>query len=930
MITYLLNFVLCSGLLLLVYKLFLQSESLYRFNRFYLLSSLVFAMIVPMITIKVLPREAAFVASQTSIQPVAVVDNEFVHQPINEPIPRQNPAQLVPAGSTVTPQQNNEPTIFTYQNIKLGLFALYLLGAIGLQIRFIKNLYQINRTIALNPGIGKDGTNLVLIDGDITPHSFLQYIFLNKKDYEAGVIEPEIICHEQTHVRQHHSLDVIFVELVQIVCWFNPFIPLFRKAIQLNHEFLADETVILNYENTPAYQHLLLAKVSQANSLYLTSQFNYLTPKKRLIMMTKTTSTKIALLKQLALAPVFVVAVLLFSHKVIAQSKPTIEKPINDTASARKNDFFTLDPVANFKVIPPAKQDAKGKVLRAYASILTQYKLLPIPPNTKRFVLYEVVKLPKEVRLHLQDLYDQMSKQQREEQIIQFGPLLLPAHQTKPTAKDFALWTRDTKCQMWIDGKKINNAELAKHSPSEFAHFGYQGIRTIKDYRKNKSNIYLMTPAYFKMDRKQTKEDHYQLPGLNANYRQDFDAKRVAAAIGFIGFASKTVSASKTDAPQSVLDEYTAILTKNNLPYKEDEQVNVSPPFPPADRERLETLYKQMSRDQQANQYVRFMQPFPPPAKCYPTDQQLTTWQDAVKYGVWLDGKRIKNSELAKYKAADFDYMSFSRLMPIAVKNDKFNYQVELMTKPYYAKYRDQILKKKDLLIYIPKDKWKMRPAGAVEKNGEEFVTAKKEDSIKVTTIKYDATGGAILFAKNDAPQYVIDQYRALLKKFRLPCQKGSTINLKPNFTAADREQLKALYLQMSRKQQLEQYVWVRPKDPMPYRTKHNPPTQQQLMAWQHTTVPNYLIIINNHWLKNNSELSKYKLSDFYSASVSVGHMLGLYNGGHPRTIKGTFYNIRLETNGFFEESLKEISAKQEWSIDQFSKEREELVMANW
>jgi hypothetical protein len=65
----------------------------------------------------------------------------------------------------------------------------------------------------------------------------------------------------------------------------------------------------------------------------------------------------------------------------------------------------------------------------------------------------------------------------------------------------------------------------------------------------------------------------------------------------------------------------------------------------------------------------------------------LVTWQDAIKDGVWIDDERVKNADLAKYKLADFDYVSYWRLMPLAVKNDKFHYQIELMTPAFYEKF---------------------------------------------------------------------------------------------------------------------------------------------------------------------------------------------------------------------------------------------------
>jgi TonB family protein len=151
------------------------------------------------------------------------------------------------------------------------------------------------------------------------PHSFLNYVFIYKEDYVKGNIEKEIFNHELAHVRQRHSLDILFIELITLFAWINPILYLYRRAIQLNHEFLADEFVVNSVTSPHDYQLLLLDKAMQPSVLVLSSSFNYLQTRKRIIMMTKKTSYRIAILKQIALIPVIVATGFIFSTKVIAQ-----------------------------------------------------------------------------------------------------------------------------------------------------------------------------------------------------------------------------------------------------------------------------------------------------------------------------------------------------------------------------------------------------------------------------------------------------------------------------------------------------------------------------------------------------------------------------------------------------------------------------------
>src|SRR5690606_22385705 len=119
-----------------------------------------------------------------------------------------------------------------------------------------------------------------------------------------------------------HSWDVVFVELLMVFFWFNPFLYIYRKSIRTNHEFLADEEVLNHHSDTTAYQHLLLEKIPVKSQTTMSSSFNYLVTKKRLIMMTKKTSRLKTVALKFFSIPLLAVVMLLFSEKVSAQIEP--------------------------------------------------------------------------------------------------------------------------------------------------------------------------------------------------------------------------------------------------------------------------------------------------------------------------------------------------------------------------------------------------------------------------------------------------------------------------------------------------------------------------------------------------------------------------------------------------------------------------------
>ncbi len=215
---------------------------------------------------------------------------------------------------------------------------IYLIISLILTIRFIKNLVAIYLKTKQYEKIKKGKATLVLVNDLISPHTFWNYIFINKDEYYSNKIETELYTHELTHALQKHTFDILLIEVLQIVFWINPTYILLKKAIKLNHEFLADSNVITKHKNTSEYQYLLLNRAAWNNEYYLASNLNYLLTKKRLLMMTKQSSRTKILFKKLAVIPVLAGFTFLFAERVEAQEEiieiveetPEVQKPKND------------------------------------------------------------------------------------------------------------------------------------------------------------------------------------------------------------------------------------------------------------------------------------------------------------------------------------------------------------------------------------------------------------------------------------------------------------------------------------------------------------------------------------------------------------------------------------------------------------------------
>ncbi len=155
--------------------------------------------------------------------------------------------------------------------------------------------------------------------GNVLPHSFLNFIFVNGEDYLKNDIDRRILLHELFHVRQKHLLDILLTGFLRVFFWFNPFLYFFKKAIQLNHEFLADQAVVEKFGEGHSYQTLLLRELSKQLSPALTSASNYFITKQQLIIITMPSSFVSTVCRKVAVVPVFIVAAFLFSTKTYAK-----------------------------------------------------------------------------------------------------------------------------------------------------------------------------------------------------------------------------------------------------------------------------------------------------------------------------------------------------------------------------------------------------------------------------------------------------------------------------------------------------------------------------------------------------------------------------------------------------------------------------------
>ena len=280
---YLLNSAACLAILLFFYKLLLENETMHQFKRCYLLGSVFIAFVIPFITFTTYIE-----VSPDSLQ-------QF-------------------SGSSILISETETASSF---NWSLILWGIYGIGVLIFSIKFSANLIKLIIRIRQNPKLKNKNYINVLLRDKLAPHTFFNYLFFNKEEFINKQIPPEVIMHEEAHARQLHSLDILLIEILQIVFWFNPLIYLGKKAIKLNHEFLADQAVIKNGIGASNYQKTLLAYSSNAQPSKLANAFNYSSIKKRFTVMNTHTSRTSFWVRSLLLLPLVALLFFGFSDKAV-------------------------------------------------------------------------------------------------------------------------------------------------------------------------------------------------------------------------------------------------------------------------------------------------------------------------------------------------------------------------------------------------------------------------------------------------------------------------------------------------------------------------------------------------------------------------------------------------------------------------------------
>jgi len=272
MINYIVQVLLFQTVFLAVYDLVLKKETFFQWNRAYLIVTSVLAYMIPLIKFtgvsENIPQEYRIMLPEVMLSPETFIEK----------------------------QVESSASLFS------GMQWVFIIGIVIASIIFAYKLFQIFKLIYQNSKEKNRDYQLVLLPNQHTAFSFFHYIFLGNKVQQKEAI----IKHELVHVKQKHSIDLLFFEAQKILLWFNPYSYLYQNRIAEIHEFIADVKTV-NEKEKGTFYHSLLAETFRVDKLAFVNSYNKQSIiKKRIIMFSKSKSKEILKFKYLWLIPVLI------------------------------------------------------------------------------------------------------------------------------------------------------------------------------------------------------------------------------------------------------------------------------------------------------------------------------------------------------------------------------------------------------------------------------------------------------------------------------------------------------------------------------------------------------------------------------------------------------------------------------------------------
>lgn len=439
-----LKIVLASACMTGLYFLLLARQKSFRFNRWYLLLSLLLPLIVPFIEVEI-PASAPENLVQGYVQSLYVVQD------------------AISMGKATGQVAGTGSVLFTVTDLLSFAFLLVSLLLLLRYIFYVYKLVQLKKSAVLF----QRGQYTIAVSEEVKqPFSFLSTIYVNRKAFYNNAITDDILLHETAHCEQWHSLDILLGEFLLVCTWWNPLNWLLLRTIRQNHEFLADAKVVATKTgDTVSYLQLLLASAGSNQYSSIVSEFNYAFIKKRFTMIQKKNSRHTAFYTLTCMLTCLMVmgCFMSFRYKAVLQQLPVIKEQRDTVPKLLPNNGF--ETYLEKRTFAYSEKGVSAEEMELYKSITDKYDTRRQEEKKKW------VEISKEDQARLKDIYGRMSKEQQRGQRIRFVKRLPPFAKNTPSTQQLENFKKAAVYGVWVDDKKVSNEVLNQYSIHDFAHF---------------------------------------------------------------------------------------------------------------------------------------------------------------------------------------------------------------------------------------------------------------------------------------------------------------------------------------------------------------------------------------------------------------------------------------------------------------------------
>ena len=314
------------------YRLMLAHETFHRVNRLVLLTTAVASFVLPL---------CVFTMHKT-----VMVDYDYSQ--LGELAMNESVVSVVPT--------DNQPSVI----LTTVLPVLFIIGMLATLVHTLISLIRIQLLIHRSEKHPQEDGTVICVTGNtaLSPFSWMHYIVMNRSDYEAH--DAAILAHERGHIRLRHSWDLLFVDLLTALQWFNPAMWMLRADLRAIHEYEADGEVLSLGINARQYQYLLISKAAGIGGYSLANGISHSTLKNRINMMLHKKSNRTSLLKLFALVPIVGITLALNARTVndYVYDGPQKQNPVK---KGKKNTTIKVG-TQEIKVTEAPKDDKAATV----------------------------------------------------------------------------------------------------------------------------------------------------------------------------------------------------------------------------------------------------------------------------------------------------------------------------------------------------------------------------------------------------------------------------------------------------------------------------------------------------------------------------------------------------------------------------------------